>query len=141
MLRILKICVMKNTFFWILFCLFAYSLSASEIIPYKKIDDTLKSNWDNTYPVEFKKIIKKDLLGKGIMVVKNKQKQLEYMYSFLVFIPRVSMVEGVKTEMEDGKEIIVKLIHNPSDSEKPYRIELGEFSEKYYQGNVIKWIK
>ncbi|HMV44941.1 MAG TPA: hypothetical protein PKD50_20595, partial [Leptospiraceae bacterium] len=76
-----------------------------------------------------------------IMVTKNKQKQLEYVYSFLVFIPRVSMVEGVKTEMEDGKEIIVKLVHNPSDTEKPYRIELGEFSEKYYQGNVVKWIK
>ena len=48
---------------------------------------------------------------------------------------------GEKTEMEDGKEIIVKLIHNPSDTEKPYRIELGEFSEKYYQGNVVRWIK
>ncbi len=116
-------------------------LFAIEIIPYKKIDETLKTTWDNTYPVEFKKVIKKDLLGKGIMVTKNKQKQLEYVYSFLVFIPRVSMVEGVKTEMEDGKEIIVKLVHNPSDTEKPYRIELGEFSEKYYQGNVVKWIK
>jgi hypothetical protein len=114
---------------------------ANEIIAYKKIDDTFKKTWDDTYPIEFKKIIKKDLLGKGIMVVKNKEKQLEYMYSFQVFIARVSMVDGVKTESEDGKEIIVKLIHNPSDVEKPYRIELGEFSEKYYQGNVVKWIK
>jgi hypothetical protein len=114
---------------------------ANEIIPYKKIDEIFKKTWDDTYPIEFKKITKKDLLGKGIMVVKNKQKQLEYMYSFQVFIARVGMVDGVKTESEDGKEIIVKLIHNPSDVEKPYRIELGEFSEKYYQGNVVKWIK
>ena len=117
------------------------NLFANPILPYKKIDEVLKKTWDTTYPIEYKTIVKKDLLGKGIMVVKNKQKQLEYMYSFLLFIPRVSMVDGVKTEMEDGKEIIVKLIHNPSDTEKPYRIELGEFSEKYYQGNVVRWIK
>ena len=117
------------------------NLFANPILPYKKIDEVLKKTWDTTYPIEYKTIVKKDLLGKGIMVVKNKQKQLEYMYSFLLFIPRVSMVDGVKTEMEDGKEIIVKLIHNPSDAEKPYRIELGEFSEKYYQGNVVRWIK
>ena len=114
---------------------------ANEIIPYKKIDEIFKKTWDDTYPIEFKKITKKDLLGKGIMVVKNKQKQLEYMYSFQVFIARVGMVDGVKTESEEGKEIIVKLIHNPGDVEKTYRIELGEFSEKYYQGNVVKWIK
>ncbi|MBK6604050.1 MAG: hypothetical protein IPG24_00940 [Leptospiraceae bacterium] len=125
----------------IVFLLFTSSAFANEIISYKKIDDTLKKTWDDTYPIEFKKIVKKDLLGKGIMVVKNKQKQLEYMYSFQVFIARVGMVDGIKTESEDGKEIIVKLIHNPSDDEKPYRIELGEFSEKYYQGNVVKWIK
>ena len=123
------------------FLFFSLPSLANEIIPYKKIDETFKKIWDDTYPIEFKKIVKKDLLGKGIMVIKNKQKQLEYMYSFLVFIARVSMVDGVKTESEDGKEIIVKLIHNPSDVEKPYRIELGEFSEKYYQGNVVKWIK
>lgn len=125
----------------IIFLFLSLPALANEIISYKKIDETFKKTWDDTYPIEFKKIIKKDLLGKGIMVVKNKQKQLEYMYSFLVFIPRVSMVDGVKTESEDGKEIIVKLIHNPSDVEKPYRIELGEFSEKYYQGNVVRWIK
>ena len=125
----------------ILFLLSTLPGFANEIISYKKIDDTFKKTWDDTYPIEFKKIVKKDLLGKGIMVVKNKQKQLEYMYSFQVFIARVGMVDGIKTESEDGKEIIVKLIHNPSDDEKPYRIELGEFSEKYYQGNVLKWIK
>lgn len=118
-----------------------FSIYANTIIPYKKIDDILKKTWDDTYPVEYKKIIKKDLLGKGIIVVKNKQKQMEYIYSFQVFIPRVSVVDGIKTESEDGKEIIIKLIHNPSDTEKQYRIELGEFSEKYYQGNVVKWIK
>ena len=134
---------MRKFFYFslIVFLLFTSSAFANEIISYKKIDDTLKKTWDDTYPIEFKKIVKKDLLGKGIMVVKNKQKQLEYMYSFQVFIARVGMVDGIKTESEDGKEIIVKLIHNPSDDEKPYRIELGEFSEKYYQGNVVKWIK
>jgi hypothetical protein len=123
------------------FLLFTFTISSDPIVPYKKIDDVFKKTWDDTYPIEFKKIIKKDLLGKGIMVVKNKQKQIEYMYSFLIYIPRVSVVDGVKTETEDGKEIIVKLINNPSDKEKPYRIELGEFSEKYYQGNVVRWIK
>lgn len=123
------------------FLIFAPTLSSEQILSYKKIDEVLKKTWDDTYPVEYKKIIKKDLLGKGIMVIKNKEKQLEYMYSFQIFIPRVSMVEGVKTESEEGKEIIIKLIHNPSDITKPYRIELGEFSEKYYQGNVVRWIK
>ena len=123
------------------FLLINESIFANPIISYKKIDETLKKTWEETYPVEYKSITKKDLLGKGIMVVKNKQKQMEYMYSFQIFIPRVSMVDGVKTVMEDGKEIIVKLIHNPSNLEKQYRIELGEFSEKYYQGNVIRWIK
>lgn len=120
---------------------FAFTLSANPVLPYQKIDDVFKKTWDDTYPIEFKKIIKKDMLGKGIMVVKNKEKQLEYMYTFLVFIPRVSIVDGVKTEREDGKEIIVKLVNNPVNTEKPYRIELGEFSEKYYQGNVVRWIK
>ncbi|MBP7282872.1 MAG: hypothetical protein KBA66_14920 [Leptospiraceae bacterium] len=131
----------QNILFLVGYFVSITALFANPIISYKQIDDTLKKTWDETYPVEYKKITKKDLLGKGIMVVKNKQKQMEYMYSFQIFIPRVSMVDGEKKEMEDGKEIIVKLIHNPNDVEKPYRIEMGEFSEKYYQGNVVKWIK
>ncbi|HMV43372.1 MAG TPA: hypothetical protein PKD50_12600, partial [Leptospiraceae bacterium] len=59
--------MMKILLSLFLFFITSY-LFAIEIIPYKKIDETLKTTWDNTYPVEFKKVIKKDLLGKGIMV-------------------------------------------------------------------------
>ena len=52
------------------------NLFANPILPYKKIDEVLKKTWDTTYPIEYKTIVKKDLLGKGIMVVKKIKQQL-----------------------------------------------------------------
>lgn len=120
--------------------LLAASLSAAPV-PYSKIEPVLEETWDRSYPVRYSKIIKKDLLGKGIMVLRNKSGSEEYLYSFKVFFPRYSFTDSKLVAETEGREIIVRLYHNPSDKENPYRIDLGEFTEKYELGKALRWIK
>lgn len=121
---------------FLLVFLFATFLFPNEnLIPYKKIEPKFLETWEATYPVSYQKILKKDLIGKGIMLLKSN----EYLYSFLVFIANRELENSQEKILEDGKEIEVKLYFNPKQNQ--YRIELGEFTEKYDQRNVLKWIK
>jgi hypothetical protein len=113
-----------------------------ETPPYSKIEPILKDTWEKTYPVSFTKIIKKDTLGKGIMVLRNSKKQIYYLYTFLVFFPRYTLEDGKLVIVKDrGRNVLVKLYHYPFDEETPYKIDLGEFAEKYNQREAIRWIK
>ncbi|MDX1957852.1 MAG: hypothetical protein SFU98_04725 [Leptospiraceae bacterium] len=115
---------------------------SAETPPYSKIEPILKETWDKTYPLPFTKIIKKDTLGKGIMVLRDSKKRIYYLYSFLVFFPRYKLDDGKPIFEEDkGREVVVKLYHYPFEKESPYRIDLGEFSEKYNLKSVVRWIK
>lgn len=125
----------------IFFLLFICNSIFAEIVPYNMIDSILKKTWDQTYPVTYTKIVKKDISNKGIMVIRNTKGQLEYLYSFIIFLPRYKYENDQKVELEQGKEIIVKLIHNPKNKENSYRIDLNEFIELKERNRIVKWIK
>jgi hypothetical protein len=130
---------MKVLLFLLLFCFPIYSV---ETLPYSKIEPILQETWDKTYPLKFTKIIKKDVLGKGIMVLKDSKSRIYYLYSFLVFFPRYKLEDGKSVYEEGlGREIVVKLYHHPYEKEVPYKIDLGEFQEKYNLQKVVRWIK
>ena len=119
----------------------SFGLYAEKIPEYKDIDPILQATWDNTYPVSYSRITKKDTLGKGIMVLKEKN-QLIYLYTFLVYFPvYVLEEEKLVAREEGGRDILVKLYYRPSDKEIPYKIDLGEFAEKYNLRAVVRWIK
>jgi hypothetical protein len=111
---------------------------SSAIIPYSKIDTKLQETWDRTYPISYSEILKKDILGRGIMLLRSK----EYLYTFKVFIPDIEIENGEIKKKEIGKEINIKLYFNAAlETEKQYRIELGEITQKFNNRDVVKWIK
>ncbi len=119
----------------------SFGLNAEKIPDYKDMDSILQTTWDNTYPVSYTKITKKDTLGKGIMVLREKN-QLIYLYTFLVYFPvYVFEEEKLVAREEGGRDILVKLYYRPGDKEVPYKIDLGEFAEKYNLKSVVRWIK
>jgi hypothetical protein len=125
----------------LVFLLIAFHPILSNPISYNEIDSILESTWKETYPLPYTKIIKKDTLGKGIMVLKDK-KGLYYLYSFLLFFPRSYEEDGVlKTDDTNGKEILVRLYYRPANKEMPYSLDLGEFTEKYNLKSVLRWIQ
>jgi hypothetical protein len=136
----------KQNFLKLPFCIIfviqiTSQLFAEKIPEYKDIDPILQTTWDNTYPVSYSRITKKDTLGKGIMVLKEKN-QLIYLYTFLVYFPvYVLEEEKLVAREEGGRDILVKLYYRPGDKELPYKIDLGEFSEKYNLRSVVRWIK
>jgi hypothetical protein len=134
--------ISKNPIFGVIFyLLYSSSLFSQKIIPYSEIDPILQKAWEETYPVPYAKITQKDTLGKGIMVLKEKN-QLIYLYTFLVYFPTYRMEEEkLVTEETGGRDILVKLYFRPQDKALPYRIDLGEFSEKYNLKSVVRWIK
>lgn len=99
-------------------------------IPYQEIDNILKETWDSTYPIPYSRIVKKDVLGKGIMKFKKKNYNY-YLYTFIVFVPRYILVNDkpVPAPNSHGRNIPVKLFFYPSESEKPYKIKLGEITK------------
>ena len=113
---------------------------STKVISYSEIEPILRKTWEDTYPLPFTTIVKSDLLGKGIALVKKNGRSM-YLYSFEVFMPRYLMDGEEVKAMEEGRKIIVRLYHNPSSEEKPYFIDLGEFEEKYNRGLIIRYIK
>lgn len=133
--------LIKLLFLFIFVLQLTSQLIAEKIPEYKDIDSILQTTWDNTYPVSYTKITKKDTLGKGIMVLKEKN-QLIYLYTFLVYFPvYVLEEEKLVAREEGGRDILVKLYYRPGDKEVPYKIDLGEFAEKYNLRAVVRWIK
>jgi hypothetical protein len=131
----------KLTFLFIFVLQITSQLFAEKIPEYKDIDPILQTTWDNTYPVSFSRITQKDTLGKGIMVLREKN-NLIYLYTFLVYFPvYVLEEEKLVAREEGGRDILVKLYYRPSDKEVPYKIDLGEFAEKYNLRAVVRWIK
>ena len=122
------------------FLLYSSSLFSQKIIPYSEIDPILQKAWEETYPVSYTKITQKDTLGKGIMVLKEKN-QLIYLYTFLVYFPAYRLEEEkLVADETGGRDILVKLYFRPQDK-LSYKIDLGEFSEKYNLKSVVRWIK
>ncbi|MCB1143671.1 MAG: hypothetical protein KDK54_15590 [Leptospiraceae bacterium] len=134
---------MRVCFFLFLFLSTGFlevSLRANPV-SYEEIDPILTETWNATYPVAFTSIKKKDVLGKGIMVLRENG-NLIYLYTFFVSFPRYHQEEGkLIADEENSKEILVKLYHRPYHKEKSYSIDLGEFSEKYNLRSVVRWIK
>lgn len=129
--------------FWLLLLhLFLVNgIYSQKIISYAEIDPILQTAWDEMYPVPYTRITQKDTLGKGIMVLREKN-QLIYLYTFLVYFPAYREEEEklVANEM-GGRDIFVKLYYRPHEKMKPYSVDLGEFSEKYNLKSVVRWIK
>lgn len=124
----------------IFFLLYSSSLFSQKIIPYSEIDPILQKAWEEIYPVSYTKITQKDTLGKGIMVLKEKN-QLIYLYTFLVYFPAYRLEEEkLVADETGGRDILVKLYFRPQDK-LPYKVDLGEFSEKYNLKSVVRWIK
>ena len=133
--------IFKNPMYGIIFfLLYSSSLFSQKIIPYSEIDPILQKAWEEIYPVSYTKITQKDTLGKGIMVLKEKN-QLIYLYTFLVYFPAYRLEEEkLVADETGGRDILVKLYFRPLDK-LPYKVDLGEFSEKYNLKSVVRWIK
>ncbi len=117
------------------------ALYSQKIIPYTEIDPILQTAWDEMYPVAYTRITQKDTLGKGIMVLKEKN-QLIYLYTFLLYFPAYRVEEEkLVADETGGRDILVKLYFRPHEKTKPYSVYLGEFSEKYNLKSVVRWIK
>jgi hypothetical protein len=120
--------------------MYSSSLFSQKIIPYSEIDPILQKAWEEIYPVSYTKITQKDTLGKGIMVLKEKN-QLIYLYTFLVYFPAYRLEEEkLVADETGGRDILVKLYFRPQDK-LSYKVDLGEFSEKYNLKSVVRWIK
>ena len=133
--------IFKNPMYGIIFfLLYSSSLFSQKIIPYSEIDPILQKAWEEIYPVSYTKITQKDTLGKGIMVLKEKN-QLIYLYTFLVYFPAYRLEEEkLVADETGGRDILVKLYFRPQDK-LSYKVDLGEFSEKYNLKSVVRWIK
>ena len=133
--------IFKNPMYGLIFfLLYSSSLFSQKIIPYSEIDPILQKAWEEIYPVSYTKITQKDTLGKGIMVLKEKN-QLIYLYTFLVYFPAYRLEEEkLVADETGGRDILVKLYFRPQDK-LSYKIDLGEFSEKYNLKSVVRWIK
>ena len=119
--------------------LFTFPVYSEKILSYNEIDSVLKKTWEDTFPIQYKKILKKDVLKKGIFYIISNPK--EYIYTFILFVPNYELENTELIEMEIGKEIPVKLIYTPQNQEQLYRIELGELNEKNYSNKGYKWIR
>jgi hypothetical protein len=133
--------IFKNPMYGLIFfLLYSSSLFSQKIIPYSEIDPILQKAWEEIYPVSYTKITQKDTLGKGIMVLKEKN-QLIYLYTFLVYFPAYRLEEEkLVADETGGRDILVKLYFRPQDK-LSYKVDLGEFSEKYNLKSVVRWIK
>ena len=141
-MKFLRIWQPKQSFWCLLLHLFfSNAIYSQKIISYAEIDPILQTAWEEIYPVAYTRITQKDTLGKGIMVLREKN-QLIYLYTFLVYFPAYRE-EGEKLIADEmgGRDILVKLYFRPHEKTKPYSVDLGEFSEKYNLKSVVRWIK
>ncbi len=126
----------------IIFTILFFTPLLSQIpVPYSKIDPVLQSTWENSFPIMYSKIIKKDLIGKGIIMTRE-GKRLIYLYTFLIAFPKFDIQNGeLKIEQQDFKKLEVKLYYDPSKKENAYWIDLGEIVEFYDKSKIVRYIK
>lgn len=113
-----------NPLIFLLIVIFPLSITA-KTVPYSKIDTILKKTWDATYPVPYTRIVKKDVLGKGIKLYKRK-KMRYYLYTFLIFVPRYTLIkdQAVPNKQNSGRVLPVKLFYYPNRKENNYEVKL-----------------
>ncbi|MEM7182478.1 MAG: hypothetical protein AAF518_16305 [Spirochaetota bacterium] len=79
---------MFKVFLLIVSLVFFPVLAKSKVPSYQEMESKLKETWDAQIPVPYTKIVKKDLLGKGIVLLRGKKRRRYYLYTFLVYLPR-----------------------------------------------------
>jgi hypothetical protein len=116
---------------WIIIFIFLVGILPvySNYPSYDKIDSILKKTWDEQFPTPYQKIKKKNINGKGILKYAGKQNTI-YIYTFLVFFSHQKVEDKMVVEDKGGREMLVKLYHDPQDKLKPYWIEIGELDEE-----------
>lgn len=127
-------------YFIILLFVLAGSLFAIQLPDYKKMETRLEEEWSKKFPIKYKKVLKNNLAGKGILVY-NTANERAYIYSFLVFVPFVEIREDELVEKEKGREIIVRLYYFPGREDSQFEIKLGQFIELQDRKRHRGWIR
>ncbi len=113
----------------------------SKYLSYSKMESILAEIWNETYPVPFRKILKRNINGKGILLYREKNRTY-YIYTFLVSIPSYRLQDrGEVVALEEEREILVKFFYEPSNKEKPYSIRMGELDEEKPGRGLIRYIQ
>lgn len=107
---------------------------------YSKIEPILKKTWDESFPLPYKSIKKKNINKKGILVFK-KGKDIFYIYTFIVVMQKYLPSNKTVEAQPESREILVKLYYNPSDKLNAYNIVFGELDEEFTRPGFIRYIK
>ncbi|TGK10581.1 hypothetical protein EHO58_00945 [Leptospira selangorensis] len=135
---------MKEIFRFLLLGIFLFSVTNlySEVPKHSDMDKTLLTTWNKTFPVPYTKILKRDLAEKGVLYYRKNSKRSVYIYSYSVFLPLYAEQNEKPVKKDDnGREVKLKLIYDPSSKDEKYTIELGEFDEMYDAKGIIRWIR
>lgn len=135
---------MKEIFRFLVLGIFLFSVTNlySEVPKHSEMDKTLLATWNKTFPVPYTKILKRDLAEKGVLYYRKNSKRSVYIYSYSVFLPLYAEQNEKPVKKDDnGREVKLKLIYDPSSKDEKYTIELGEFDEMYDSKGIIRWIR
>ncbi|PJZ48691.1 hypothetical protein [Leptospira saintgironsiae] len=135
---------MKAIFRFLVLGIFLFSVTNlySEVPKHPEMDKVLLATWNKTFPVPYTKILKRDLAEKGVLYYRKNSKKYVYIYSYSVFLPLyVEQNEKPVKKDDNGREVKLKLIYDPSSKDEKYTIELGEFDEMYDAKGIIRWIR
>lgn len=106
------------------------------------MDEKLEEVWNQTYPVPFKSIVKRNTEGKGVLVFKTK-KGKAYIYSYIVFVTYVAIKDEELEFKEDGRNITVRLFYYPGETptQDEFELKIGKYIEINEKKQIIGWIK
>jgi hypothetical protein len=85
--------------------------------------------WERLYPLPFSKIVNEDPLKRGVFLEKRKDNRQVWIYNFTIFMPKYDRNQNDPKALEQGREILVYFLWEPSNLEEPYRIQLGELNQ------------
>ncbi len=115
--------------FFFFYLLVSVSLFA-EIPPnYSRAKKELPIAWERVFPLPYGSILSEDPLRKGITKEKRGDKKVVWVYNFTVFMPKYDRNQNEPKARKEGREILVYFLWEPSESEDPYRIQLGELNQ------------
>jgi hypothetical protein len=106
---------------------------------YAKIEPILQETWDKQFPVPYRKILRKNVNGKGIMMFREAGKNY-YIYTFHVAVPKQEWEDRDIKALKEERVLLVKLFHDPNDQEKPYFIRMGELDEEFMRPGFIRYV-